>query len=172
MRFRIFLTLGLFLVVVVSSSTSCQKENLEGEVVNDSELASQLLTKSCDSVVLDNQILVLETELYRDFFPGMPSGNRSNLQALIWVVNVDSSNITNRFAVSRMYIINESELWISEPEDRNDDCIFDFKYHAVSVNGPQWDTGIKVDVVVELIDLNDDQHKNLVAKNQVITRIE
>jgi len=55
---------------------------------------------------------------------------------------------------------------------RNDANYFEFKLHAVSINGPQWDTGIKVDVVLEMIDLNSNQPKRLIAKDQVIERIE
>ena len=116
--------------------------------------------------------LVLETELCRDFFTGVPSKTKSNLQASVWVVNAGSSIITNRFTLSKLYIINQDEIWITKPEVRNDNNVFEYKLHTVSINGPQWDTGIKVDVVVEVIDLNSNQPKKLIAKDQVILRIE
>ena len=163
---------GLMAAILILSIYACHKDKLDGSIVSDAELAAQLLAASQDSVVIDNQTLVLETELYRDFFPGMPSESRSNLQALTWVVNADSSIITNRFTLSKLYIINQDEIWITKPEVRNDNNAFEYKLHAVSINGPQWDTGIKVDVVVEVIDLNSNQPKKLIAKDQVIERIE
>ena len=163
---------GLLAAILILSIGACHKDKLDGSVVTDPGLAAQLFSASQDSVIIDNQTLVLETELYRDFFPGMPSESRTNLQALVWVVNTDSSTITNRFNLSKLYIINNDEIWVSEPEVRNDANYFEFKLHAVSINGPQWDTGIKVDVVLEMIDLNSNQPKRLIAKDQVIERIE
>ena len=172
MKLRNTFLKGLMAAILILSIYACHKDKLDENVVTDPELAAQLLSVSQDSVVIDNQKLILETELYRDFFPGVPSKTKSNLQALVWVVNTDSSAITNGFTLSKLYIINNDKIWISEPEVRNNANSFEFKLHAVSINGPQWDTGIKVDVVLEMIDLNSNQSKKLIAKNQVIKRIE
>jgi len=172
MKKNILLILTLLAAVIITVSTSCRKKKLEGDVVDNTELAAQLVSDALDTLIIDNQKLVLETELYRDFFPGVPSSSKTNLQALVWVVNTDSTLITDRFSIVKLYVINKSEVWISEPEARNDDHIFEYKYHAVSINGPQWDTGIAVDVVVEILDLNLNKKWHLIAKNQVIQRIE
>ena len=172
MKLNFLLILTLLAVVFVAGSTSCQKEKLEDDLIDNAELAAQLVSDAADTLIVDNQRLILETELYRDFFPGMPSSTRSNLQALVWVVNTDSTLITDRFSIVKLHVINKSEIWISEPETRNDDNFFEYKYHAVSVNGPKWDTGITVDVVVEILELNLNKNRYLIAKNQVIERIE
>ncbi len=172
MKLRNTFLKGLMAAILILSIYACHKDKLDGSVVTDPELAAQLFSASQDSVVIDNQKLILETELYRDFMPGVPSKTKSNLQALVWVVNTDSSAITNRFTLSKLYIINNDKIWISEPEVRNDANFFEFKLRAVSINGPQWDTGIKVDVVLEMIDLNSNQPKKLITKDQVIERIE
>ena len=172
MKYNFLLILILLAVVIVACSTSCRKDKLEGDVVDNAELAAQLVSDASDTLIVDNQKLVLETELYRDFFPGVPSSTRSNLQALVWVVNTDSTLITGRFSIVKLHVINKSEIWISEPEVRNDDNSHDYTYYAVSVNGPKWDTGITVDVVVEILDLNLNKNVYLIAKNQVIERDE
>ncbi len=172
MKFNNLLISILLAVVIVAGSTSCRKDKLEGDLVDNAELAAQLLSDAADPLIINNQKLVLEVELYRDFFPGMPSSTRSNLQALVWVVNTDSTLITDRFSIVKLYVINKNEIWISEPEVRNNNNFFEYKYHAVSVNGPKWDTGITVDVVVEMLDLNLNKNRYLIAENQVIQRIE
>ncbi len=172
MKFNTLLTLTLLAAVIITCGTSCQKDKPEGDVVNNPELAARLLSEASETLIIDNQKLVLETELYRDFFPGVPSSTKTNLQALIWVVNTDSILITDRFSIVKLYVINKSEIWISNPEARNDDNVFEYKYHAVSINGPKWDTGIAVDVVVEILDLNLNKQQYLIAKNQLIQRIE
>ncbi len=172
MKYSTLLIITLLAVVIVAGSTSCRKDKLEGDLVDNAELAAQLLSDAADPLIINNQKLVLEVELYRDFFPGMPSSTRSNLQALVWVVNTDSTLITDRFSIVKLYVINKSEIWISEPEARNDNNLFKYKYHAVSVNGPKWDTGITVDVVVEMLDLNLNKNRYLIVENQVIERDE
>ena len=63
--------LVLTVVVMILSFDSCQKDKLEGSVVDDQALIENLLAKAADSVITDNQKLILETELYRNLFPGV-----------------------------------------------------------------------------------------------------
>ncbi len=166
----IFLT--LFSLTLLLFSISCQKNKQEGEVLNNPALVEELYSKAKDTIVFENQNLVLETELYRDFFPGTPTSGRTNLQALLWLVSVDSSSISGKYFVTKLYIINNDEVWVSEPDERNDDYLPDYKLHYVSINGPQWDTGLKVDVVVAVAGTLTNKEYFLIARDQTIARIE
>lgn len=162
----------LFSLALLSFGNSCQKDKLDGEVLNNPALAEELYSKAKDTFVFENQNLVLETELYRDFFPGVPSNGKTNLQALLWLISVDSSSITEQFSITKLYIINNNEVWVSVPDERNDDYLPEYKSHYVSINGPQWDTGLKVDVVVALTRVSNSKEYFLIAHDQTITRIE
>ena len=162
----------LFSLALLLFGNSCQKDKLDGEVLNNPALAEELYSKAKDTFVFENQNLVLETELYRDFFPGVPSNGKTNLQALLWLISVDSSSITEQFSITKLYIINNNEVWVSVPDKRNDDYLPEYKSHYVSINGPQWDTGLKVDVVVALTRVSNSKEYFLIAHDQTITRIE
>ena len=162
----------LVIIAILLFGNSCRKDKLDGEVLNNPALAAELYSKAKDTIVFENQHLVLETELYRDFFPGMPSSDKTNLQALLWLVSMDSSSIAGQYFVTKLYIINNDEVWISEPDKRNDDYLPDYKSHYVSINGPQWETGLKVDVVVAVSGMSNSEELFLIARDQTIVRIE
>ena len=59
--------ISLMTIIIVLISYSCQKDNIEGELTNDPEFIESLYTNASDTVTIDNQDLILETEIYRDF---------------------------------------------------------------------------------------------------------
>ncbi|RLD89388.1 MAG: hypothetical protein DRJ09_06695 [Bacteroidetes bacterium] len=159
-------------IVLLLFGNSCRKDKLDGEVLNNPALVEELYSKAKDTVVFNNQHLVPETELYRDFFPGKPTSSKTNLQVLLWLISADSSSISGKYSVTKLYVINNNDVWISEPNERNDDYLPDYKSHYVSINGPQWNTGLKVDVVVAVSDISNSKELFMIARDQTIERIE
>lgn len=143
-----------------------------GTIVGDSELSKQLYTKSADTLIIDNQKLVLEIDLSRDFFPGGMIQRKSRLFASINVVNTDSLPITDKIEIQKLYVINKDQIWISDPESRTDIYIPIFKAYRISRNGPEWETGIFVDVIVSIKDLKTSEINFLIARSQEIIRTE
>ncbi len=165
----------LFGVIMVLTFVSCHKKDvLDGNVVNDAALVENLLMKAKDTVTVNNQKLTLETELYRNFFPGDAYHRNTRLTASVYVVNTDSTTVTNQITGLKLYVINQNDIWISEPENRSNEITtqYQYKLYYLSLNGPKWDTGITVDVVISLTDLSDNTEKYLIARNQRIERIE
>ncbi len=170
-NFNVFIR--LLIVFIILTLFSCQKEKLEGEIINDPAFIENLYTNSSDTIIIENQNLILETEIYRNFFPGGPINNRDKrLFAPIWIVNTDSILITQNFIVSKLYIINNDQVWTSKPETNPDDFTPDYKSYMISKGGPEWETGIYVDVVISIIDLTNNKMKFLIARNQIITKVE
>ena len=172
MRFSNAIYLTVTISIIVVAGYSCHKDSLEGGVVNDPELVEHLLSNAIDTLVIDNQKLILETELYRDFFPGGPINRSTRMVASVYIVNTDSSAISSQFSITKLYIINQNDVWISKPENRNDDNPVNYKFYLLSTDGPEWETGIAVNVITSVTNLVDNSAHFLIARDQIIKRIE
>ncbi len=76
MRYFFVVKLTLFTLIILLL-LSCEKDKMLGDIVVDNELREYLYSKSNDTILVETQKLVLETELYRNFFPGgMPEKRR------------------------------------------------------------------------------------------------
>lgn len=157
--------------LLLTTVFSCTKDDLKGDVVVDSKLLEKLYLEAKDIVIIDNQNLVLKTELYRDFFPGVQKTN-TRLFASIYIVNSDSSVITDKFEIKSLYLINKEQIWISAPKLKNDQYQPAYKVSGISINGPEWETGIYVDVVLEIQDLSVKKLNYMIARNQIVTRLD
>jgi len=163
--FRNLFLISLLVIIIIS----CRKYELNGDVVNDSDLIEKLYLNAKDTVEIDNQNLILETELFRDFFPGVPDRN-TRLFAPIFIINTDSSVVTKMFEIKTLYVIDKDQIWISIPNSQDDFYLPVYKAFALSRNGPEWETGIYVDVVLTIEDLRSGEIKYLIARQQIITR--
>lgn len=170
-HFNPLIWLGIALIIL--THFSCQKDKMEGDIINDSRLIENLYTNSSDTLTIDTQKLILETYLYRNFTPGVPYYERnSRLFASVYLVNIDSTLITQNFTVTKLYVINNNQAWNSKPEFRSESYLRDFMAYFISKNGPEWETGIRVDVVLSITDLTSNKEKFLIARNQIIHRVE
>ncbi len=165
--------LGLIIILFILTHYSCQKDKLEGEIITDQVLIESLYTNSSDRIIIDNQNLVLETEIYRNFFPGGPINDKDRrLFAPVWIVNTDTILLTQNLSVSKLYLIKNDQVWTSEPETNPDNYTPENKLYLISKGGPEWETGIYVDVVISITDLTNNKEKFLIAKNQIIEKVE
>jgi hypothetical protein len=165
--FRV-LVLFSFLILTIFS---CKKDELYGDVVVDSQLYEKLYLNAEDTIKIDNQNLVLQTELYRDFFPGVTK-KHTRLFAPIYIVNTDSLLISKKFETKTLYVINKDQIWISTPNLQEGNTMPIYKVFRISKNGPEWETDIYVDVVVVIEDLNTGKINYLISRNQLITKTE
>lgn len=170
-HFKPLIWLGIALIIL--THFSCQKDKLEGDIINDSRLIENLYTNSSDTLIIDNQKLILETYLYRNFTPGVLFHERNHrLFATIYLVNMDSTVITQDYKVTKLYVINNNQAWASTPESRYESYVSEYKANFDSKNGPEWETGILVDVVLSVTDLTNNKEKFLIARNQIIDKVE
>lgn len=150
--------------------TSCDKDNFEGIIISDEVFINNLHSNSSDTIIVDNQSLILETFVYRDFMPGGPIKQSTRLTASVNLVNIDSVLVTQNFSVAKLYLINEKQVWSSDPKFDIESYIPNFKRRLYSTNGPEWETGILIDVVISIIDKSNNIEKFLIARNQIIER--
>lgn len=155
----------IILVVMLSCLlASCEKPNIS----DDSNLLKELYANSVDTLMINTDKYFLETYLYRNFMPG--AFKERGLGAVVFLVHSDSTSIPSGLNISKLYVIQNQYIWISTPRNSIDSFIPDYKQSKVSTEGPEWDTEINVDVIVEILNTSTKEKYFLVAKNQDIER--
>ncbi len=174
MKVNFYYYVSLLTILFIITNYSCQEDNLEGEIINDPALVEKLYANSSDTINIENQKLILETEIYRNFTPdGGPFNEKDRrLIAPIWIVNTDSTHITRKLSVSKLYIINNHQVWTSDPDTNPENTTPVYKSFFISKGGPEWEPEIYVDVVISIIDLANNNEKFIIARNQIIEKVE
>jgi len=170
MSFKFVFKLMLF-SFLITGSISCGKDRLSGDMVVDDALLQQLNSQSVDTLKFDNQKLILETYLFRDFFPGVVP-NKRRLFASFNVINTDSLPISGRLEIETLYIVNKDQIWVSNPVRDTRLPIPTYKAYRISRDGPEWETGIYVDAIVSVKDLQTSVVYYLAAREQLIERLD
>ncbi|MCP4581735.1 MAG: hypothetical protein GY839_08945 [candidate division Zixibacteria bacterium] len=116
---------------------------------------------------IDGYSFELEANLNRDFMTACPPGGRP-MSAFITVQEIQSQPITRTLRVDMIWVINGNEAWHSSLNDYegNRDST---RIQAFTGGGPKWETGIRVTVVVRLVD-EDSNYYLLRASDQLIRR--
>lgn len=148
--------------------TACEKP----KVIEDSELLSNLKSNSVDTLYFNSNKYVLDAYLYRDFFPGGPIPTTRPLIAFISLVNNDGLKISSELDVTRLYIVKDPLIWVSIPTISNDHAIPEYKLTKISNDGPEWETGILVDVVIEVSNKTTKDKYLIISRDITIDRVE
>lgn len=98
-------------------------------------------------LTISDYTLRLETFLYRDFMPGDVS---DSLIAVITVVEVDSLLLPDSLDVIGLSVIKGKEIWHSGFTDEVFIPRPSSMIRKIARGGPRWQTGIFVDVVVDI----------------------
>ena len=171
-RDRMKTRISLFSMGILLFLFSCEKIELSGNIVNDPELLNYLYDHATDTILIENQQLLMETYLYRNFTPGVfPSEKNHRLIVSLSIVNIDSLGITEKLKAKELFVIKGEQIWKSIPRDDNNYSP-EFKKNLISRNGPEWDTDIYVDVVLKIEDLENSNYKYLIAREQQIHRVD
>jgi hypothetical protein len=164
---KITLLLAYSLLIV-----SCEKDKISGDLIEDPNLYSNLYSDSVDTLTLGDDKYIIEAELYRDFFPGGPIPRKSPLIASIYLVKCDSTSIPDNIEIKKLYVINNQTIWVSDPFDNGQTNYPEYKLFGLSNKGPLWDTDITVDVILKIADNSLQKDYFVIAKDQIIKRIE
>lgn len=162
-----------WLLILVSFSinlSSCDKIN--GDVFDDDALRSKLYNVSFDTLTIGFDRYSIAPYLYRNFFPGSVLNKKRPLVASIELVNVDSLLVLQSLEVKNLYIINSNLIWQSLPILNESSSSPEHRKRWVSVDGPEWDPGIYVDVVFEIMDKTTSTTFYLIKEQQLIERLD
>lgn len=160
-----------FVISLLFIFSACEKDKLNGELIRDESLISQLYANASDTIQIDNQDLFLYTELWRNVSPGGPVDTKDRrLMAVIELVNTANSEITKDIVATKLYVINQNKLWKTIPE-ADPDSNFISRSEYISKDGPNWPTGIYVDVVISVLNIETNQEQFIIARDQYIDKI-
>jgi len=159
---------SLIVTIFVALLSACEKPS----VIDDTELLDRLMTNSVDTLVYNSSKHVIEAELYRDFFPGSSIPTKRPLIASVSLVNLDSVRISTDLDITKLYIIKDPIIWVSSPTSTNSQSIPEYKLSKFSNDGPEWDTNILVDVVLEIWNSVNRESYLMIVRDITIERIE
>lgn len=103
-----------------------------------------------DRVVVDGRLYTLVSDLGRDVMPRAgPPGPPSGIQGTIFLRADEPSNAPDGLRAERAWLIKGNEAWETVP-DPLQTLTVDRRFHlSLGVrNGPAWDVGSRVDVVL------------------------
>jgi hypothetical protein len=164
---KIFL---IFNIIISLVSFSCEKDTISGDVVFNPELVKELYKQSIDTLTFESNDYILQANLYRDFFPILPMPESRPLIASIFLVNTDSLLVSENLLIKKLYVINSNNIWIANLKDGKDNFVPDFKLDKLNAEGPEWDTGIFVDVILEIKNKLTLETYFLIARQQEIQK--
>jgi hypothetical protein len=110
----------------------------------------------------------LTTYLQRDFMPVCPPDGRP-LACGITVKGPGETDISSRIDATRLWVVNGEEVWVAGLAGEERSTTGDTLRKGAGC-GPKWEPGIRVDVVVRIIDLANGKGYLLRASNQEIHR--
>jgi len=128
--------------------------------------AIELLREATDRIIINNMSLTVEAFLWRDFMPVVEEGG-TGIYAVITIVATNVSIFPDYLDSERMWVIYwgaeiwipedppEAEIWITELEDMG---IEQNTLKKRASDGPKWDIGIIVHIVLELVRSNGDKY--------------
>lgn len=144
---RVFPYLILAMILI---SGSCEKKFPTDGVSTDSKKAVAL-EKVPETAMVEGKTLVLSSELWRDFMPGVGEMERS-LRAAVSISTNDGANLPSGLNFQKLAVINGDSIWMQSitNSDRSDGI----RLKANTKGGPEWKPDSKVDVVVEFLHNN------------------
>jgi len=123
-----------------------------GPTAPESASASTLATAPTD-VVVDGKTLTLGASLWRDFQPISPPDGKPMIAAL-QVRTGDGSAVPTTVTADRVWLVHGTAVWSGVPREERPRQDTEPIYELVARDGPKWEPGILVDVVVQLRDAN------------------
>jgi len=156
------------LILAALLMVSCEKP----KIVEDNELIKALYANSKDTLRIGGNKYILETYIYRNLMPGGPIPEKRPVIAGLYLVNADTLPVPGYMDITRLYVINGREVWISEPVDGVQPHVPDFKLNKLSRDGPEWETGVFVDVIATIVDNSAGKGYLLIARDQLLERVE
>lgn len=137
--------------------------------VSCSQYSIDELLSAPEKIEIDDREYILETNLFRNFFPvGPPTG----LVGYIYFISLDSLQFPSSLDANHLWVINGCDIWDTDLIERiiPGDKIYRMQ-KRINEEGPDWGPDIYVNVVVEVV--NDENGSYLLrADSQYIGRLD
>ena len=129
-----------------------------------------ILSSATKEVIISDFYYTLSARLWRDFQPISPPDGKP-LVLVVDIIESNSKNIPSSVVVDSFWVINGDQIWsgLLSTEDHSTAPLN--KRRIIIRNGPKWEPGIYVDLVVRLLDRDQNIHW-LKEENLLIKRTE
>ena len=148
---------------------ACDDYEMSGEVFQDDDMLSTMYMNAVDTLSIDNQHYIIETELVI-----INSGSASSNAIPLWVFfdfrEVNQLTVDPELDIKFVYVINGKNMWRSVPA-KSEQYSRNFELRFESGEGPEWNSGTIVNVMVVIENKQYRQPFYLISRNQVITEI-
>ncbi|HXE79510.1 MAG TPA: hypothetical protein VNK41_02065 [Vicinamibacterales bacterium] len=94
--------------------------------------------------------LKLDASLWRDFMPISPPDGKP-LSVVARMTTTDGSRVPESLRVEKLFVVHGGEAWETHVEERPRNQTAP-AYELTARNGPKWGPGVKVDVIVRVVD--------------------
>ncbi len=140
---------------------SCEKkEDIQADLIAQQIAA---LKASPEMINLNNYLLKVESEVWRDFMPP-GDGTGSPLMAYVVISERNQRALDSRISLQKVYLINGDKLWSRAFDDT--DHSSPYQVSGTARSGPKWGPNLKVDLVCEFT-FKEETYR-LLAKDQEI----
>jgi hypothetical protein len=150
------------LVCVLVAVCGCAKT---GPTAPDSASASTLTTVPT-VVVVEGKTFTLGASLWRDFQPISPPDGKPMI-AVLHVQSSDGSAVPTTITADMVWLVHGTDVWSGVPREERSRQDTAPIYELVARDGPKWEPGVLVDVVVQLRDASGRASRLRVA-NQLV----
>ena len=103
-----------------------------------------------EQIYVDGHSYTLQVDLYRDLMPGPAPTPKRGVGGTIFLTPGSESDPPAGMRADKTWLVNGAEIWETVPQPLQTFAV-DRQHHlSLSVrDGPTWDAGIKVDVVLQ-----------------------
>ena len=109
------------------------------------------LTRAPTSVVIEGKTLALGASLWRDFQPISPPNGKPMIAGL-QVQSRDGSAVPTTVTADAVWLVLGTEVWSGVPREERSRHETAPIYELVARDGPKWEPGVLVDVILQLRD--------------------
>ena len=112
----------------------------------------ETLLSAPDTLIIENQSMILTSSLWRDFQPISPPNGKPMI-ALVYIETTDSSLMPSSINSDAIYIVYNSQIWKSffSAEERPPSELKPFRITKIAREGPKWGPFVYVDVIVRIV---------------------
>lgn len=143
-----YMTSILFLSLITLTQIGCNKNGSNPIIITPGD---ELLSAP-EKIEIDGQEFILDTYLWRDFMPISPDDGK-DMAAVVYIATADSTEFPPDISADKLWVINNQSVWEANLA-QSSQYDYNFRIKRSAWGGPKWGPGIKVDVVVRLIDNN------------------
>ena len=110
------------------------------------------LLNAPELITIDGREYYLDAYLNRDFMPGTWGAKGSPMRAFVRVTATDTEPFPSNVNADWLWVVNGKEFWAAltedvEPDDPN---VGEHQLGKRADDGPRWETGIYVDVIIRV----------------------